>query len=59
MSIKNQGHENKEQTDSDQRGWGKEITGERRGTCTKDPWRRTMGWGLSFGEGVGWGRGEQ
>ena len=30
------------------------ITGGRWGTCTKDLWRRTMGWGLSLGAGVGW-----
>ena len=28
------------------------IMGERRGTCTKDPWAKTMGWGLSLGAGL-------
>ena len=23
--------------------WGKEAEGSRQGTCTKDPWTRTMG----------------
>ena len=45
----NQRHGNKEQTDSDERGGGREITGERRetgcqGTCIKDPWTKAM-WG--------------
>ena len=51
--------ENKERTDSDQRGGRRVIMGERRGICTKDPWTKTMVWGLSLGVGVGWGRGEQ
>ena len=59
MGKKPQRHGNKEQTDSDQRGGGRRITGERRGTCTKDPWIRTIGWGLFWGEGVGQGRGDQ
>ena len=45
--------------DSDQREGGSVITAERRGTCTKDPWTRTMGWGLSLGAGVELCRGEQ
>ena len=39
---KNQRRGNKEQTDRDHRGWERGIMGERRGTCTKDPWTRTM-----------------
>lgn len=47
------------QTDNDQRGGGSVMTAERMGTYTKDPWTRTVGWGLSLGAGVGQGRGEQ
>ena len=32
---------------------------EGKGTCTKDPHTRTMGWGLSLGAGLGWHRGEK
>ena len=51
-------HGNKEQTDSDQRRGRRGLTGERRGTYTKDPWTRIMEWGLSLGAGVGQGGGE-
>ena len=37
------------------RGGGERgIMGERRRTCTKDPWTWTMGRGLSLGAGIGW-----
>ena len=39
--------------------WGKEEEGSNQGTCTKDPWTRPMGRGLSLGTGVRWGKGEQ
>ena len=57
--FQNQRHGNKEQTDSDQRGGRRGVMEERRGTCTKDPRERTMGWGSSLGAGVGQGKGEQ
>ena len=41
------------------RGEGGEDNRERRGTCTEDPWTRTMERGLSLGTQVGQGRGDQ
>ena len=38
---------------------GEGVTEDRRQTCTKDPWARTMERGLSLGAVVGQGRGKQ
>ena len=54
QAKKNQRHGNKEQTDNDQRGWGRGVMGERRGrvksrNMDKDLGSRTIEWGLSLG----------
>ena len=38
---------------------GKEGKGSSQGTCMKDLWTWTTGWGLTVGVGDGLGRGEQ
>ena len=35
---------------------GKEREGTSQGTCMKDPWPWTIGWGLTVGAGVGQGK---
>ena len=53
MSKENQRHGKKEQTDSDQRGEGKEGEWYSQGKCTGDPLTKTTVWGLTMGMGGG------
>ena len=62
MNLLN-GNGNKEQIDSDQRGWGRENGGKKGKGLVKKPVQRAQGNGLQGGDWLrelgGWGRGGQ